>query len=84
MFSVLAIAFVILLLILVLYGFGIVMRRPPSANELPTESCSLCRRQIDKKLLIERQVGDSRVFYFCAECIQQLYEEVLHSTKPSA
>ncbi len=76
MFTFLAIAFIILLLVAIYYGYGIVIRKPPSSNELNTETCSLCRKRVEKQLLIERQVGDSRLFYFCPDCIQDLYAEI--------
>ncbi|MEP0822083.1 MAG: hypothetical protein HRF44_04480 [Ignavibacterium sp.] len=72
MLTTLAIVFVILLLGSILYGFGIIMRRPPTSNELHTERCSLCKQRFDKKALVERESGDTRVFYFCHDCINRL------------
>lgn len=82
MFTFLSIAFLILLVLAIFYGYGIVMRRPSGKEELETETCSLCRRRIAKDLLIERQVGDSRLFYFCAECIGGLHDEFEHRKEP--
>jgi hypothetical protein len=84
MFTFLAIAFIILLLVAIYYGYGIVIRKPPSSNELNTETCSLCRRRVERKLLVERQVGDSRLFYFCPDCIQGLHAEVQRSATSSS
>ena len=58
MLTYLAIAFVVLLIVAILYGFGIVMRRPPSLQELGSETCILCRRKFKKEELIEREIGD--------------------------
>jgi hypothetical protein len=68
----LAILFVVVLLGSIAYGFSLVVRRPPTSAELNTERCTLCRRRFDKARLIEREVGDTRVFYFCNECITRL------------
>lgn len=76
MFTILAITFIIFLLVAIYYGYGIVMKRPPSAEELRTETCSLCRRRIDKEVLIEREVGDSRLYYFCPDCIEALHTQL--------
>ncbi|GJQ21819.1 MAG: hypothetical protein HBSIN02_21740 [Bacteroidia bacterium] len=72
MLTTLAIAFVILLLGLILYGFGIVMRRIPTSSELQSERCLLCRQRFDKSVLIEREVGDTTIVYFCRTCIRRL------------
>ena len=68
----LTIGFVVLLLGAVLYGFGIVMRRPPTQEELETESCTLCGQRLKKENLVERQIGDYKVLFFCKECIEKL------------
>lgn len=72
MFTFLAVIFIFFLIGVIFYGYGIVMRRPPTAEELRTERCTLCRRRFDKKDLVERQVGDSKFFYFCHACIAGL------------
>ncbi len=72
MLTYLAIIFVVLLLASVFYGFSIVLRRPPSPGEAPKERCTLCKIQFDKSLLVERAVGDSRLYYFCSPCIASL------------
>ena len=68
----LTIGFFVLLLGAVLYGFGIVMRRQPSREELETERCTLCGQRFKKENLVERQIGDYRVLFFCKECIEKL------------
>ncbi len=68
----LTIGFVLLLLGGALYGFGIVMRRPPTQEELETESCTLCGQHFKKENLVERQIGDYKVLFFCKECIEKL------------
>lgn len=76
MVTALAILFVLLLIGTIFYGFGIMMRRPPTEEELKTEKCSLCGQRFPKEELIERQVGDYRLLYFCAQCIAGLHQEL--------
>ena len=80
MFTFLSIAFLALLVFAIIYGYGIVVRRPPTKEELETGFCSLCRRRVDKSQLVERHVGDSRLFWFCHDCIRSLGEEMSHQT----
>ena len=72
MITYLTIGFVVLLLGGALYGFGIVMRRPPTQEELETEPCTLCGQRIKKENLVERQIGDYKILFFCGECIEKL------------
>ncbi len=80
MFTYLAIIFVALLLASIFYGFSIVLRRPLSAGEKLTERCTLCRREFEKSLLVERPVGDARLYYFCSQCISSLVTDAAKST----
>ena len=76
MFTILAFAFIVLLVVAVFYGYGIVMKRPPNQDELRTETCTLCRLRVDKSMLVERQVGDSHVYYFCRDCVRKLHDDL--------
>ena len=84
MVTILAILFVLFLVGTIFYGFGIVMRRPPSRDEIQSEKCSLCREQFPKEELIERAVGDSRLYYFCHNCITNLNDELQEKDVPAA
>ncbi len=75
MFTFLAVTFVVLLVGAVFYGFSIVVRKPPTNEELASETCTLCRQKFNKDDLVERQVGDTRLYYFCHDCIEKLYRE---------
>lgn len=75
--TILASVFLALLLALALVGFKAATRRPPSADDLSTEKCSVCRSKISKAQLIERQVGDHTLLYFCAACIKSLHDELV-------
>ena len=72
MFPYLAAAFFLLLILAIFYGMGIVLRPQKSNRELQVEKCSLCRREFEKSALIEREVGDMRVYHFCEDCIHSL------------
>ena len=81
MLTFLAIVFVASLLAAVFYGFGIVMRRPPTKEELQTEKCSICTAKFPKESLVERQIGDYKLLWFCRDCVLQLHKD---STRSSA
>lgn len=75
MLTYLAVIFVIALVAFVLYGFGIIMRRPISPAQ-QADKCSLCQVTFEKTRLVERRVGDSKILYFCAACIQKLQQDL--------
>ena len=74
-------AFVLLLVLIIFYGLGIVFRSPRSDQDLSMEKCSLCSKEFDKSELIEREVGDSRVYYFCGSCIRSLASDLDRSVQ---
>ncbi|MCI0708368.1 MAG: hypothetical protein L0Y80_12890 [Ignavibacteriae bacterium] len=76
MLTALAILFVLLLVGSIFYGFSIVMRKPPTEEELRTEKCSLCGNRFPKEELVERPVGDYKVYYFCQQCVGGLYRDM--------
>jgi hypothetical protein len=76
MVTILAILFILFLIGTIAYGFGIVIRRPATKDEMQAETCSLCRERFPKHELIERAVGDSRLYYFCHKCIARLHDEM--------
>ena len=84
MLTTLAIIFVLLLVGSVFYGFGLIMRRPPTEEELRTEKCSICRDRFPKEDLVERTIGDYKVFYFCANCINNLHTDMQEKDTPSS
>lgn len=74
--TVLAILFILLVLALALFGFNAIIRQGKAPEEINKERCSLCRRVFDKSQMIERQVGDYKLMFFCASCIQELHGEL--------
>lgn len=75
MFEVIAILFIGFLVGIIFYGYSLIMRRPPSNEELRSERCSICRQKFPKNDLVERPIGDYKLLYFCNRCIEGLGEE---------
>jgi len=75
MYVILTITFLLLLVLFVFYGWGIVMRRSDNGSTITGDRCSLCREHYPKELLIEREIGDYKVYFFCHECIEQLVND---------
>lgn len=75
MFETISVIFLILLVGAIFYGYSIVMRKPPTKEELDSERCSLCRKRFPKEQLVEREVGDYKVLYFCTVCIASLSDD---------
>ncbi len=75
MYVILSIIFIILLLFFIAYGWGIVMRRSQHAGGEAGEKCSLCREKFPRDTLVEREVGDYKLLYFCNDCIQSLSKD---------
>lgn len=75
MYVTLSILFLILLLLFIAYGWGIIMRRTGQTGSDGGEKCSICRQRFQKNLLIEREIGDYKLLYFCGRCIKNLSED---------
>ncbi|MBI3579122.1 MAG: hypothetical protein HY276_04695 [Ignavibacteriales bacterium] len=75
MFETISVIFLILLVGAIFYGYSIVMRKPPSKEELNSAQCTLCRKRFPKETLVEREIGDYKVLYFCNSCISGLSTE---------
>lgn len=75
--TILAIAFLVLIAFTAFVGYRTIIRRDPSsAQDINTERCTVCRGRFEKSLLVERQIGDYRLLYFCRGCIMELYTEL--------
>ena len=75
--TILAVLCFVLLGIVTVAGYRAVIRGtggPPVAVE--TEQCTLCRRRLPKAGLVERQVGDYKIHWFCRECITRLASDI--------
>ena len=75
--TVLAISFLCLVGFVAFVGYQTVIKRNSStAEELATEKCAICRERIAKELLVERQILDYKLLYFCRKCIVGLYGDL--------
>ena len=74
--TILASLFIVLMLVLTVLGFKAVIMKGKPPGEVHQERCSLCREKYNKSQLIERQVSDTRLFYFCPSCIASLQNQL--------
>lgn len=77
-----AILLLVGLIYLIYYGYSVGVRKTVRSGEESLRKCSLCSQKFDRSKLVERQaptasgqVGDSKLFYFCEECVNALHEE---------
>jgi hypothetical protein len=71
-----AIIFIVGLVFLVYYGYSVGIKKNVKPGEEDLLRCSLCTRKFSRSELVERAVGDSKVYYFCHACIESLSSEV--------
>jgi hypothetical protein len=74
--TVLAIVFLLVLLAVALVGFKAIIARGKAPQDLNSERCSICRISFPKAQLIEREIGDYKLMYFCSSCITKLHAEL--------
>jgi hypothetical protein len=75
--TVLAVSFLILVGFVVVVGYKTVIRRSSPTGEDPaTEKCAICRERIAKDLMVERQILDYKLLYFCRRCILGLAKDI--------
>ena len=74
--TILAALFLVILLLAAILGYKGVIKRGKNPENLNDERCSVCGGQFNKSQLVERQVGDYRLYFFCASCITNLYNEM--------
>ena len=74
--TVLAIAFLIIIGFIAFLGYKTVISAKTNPEEINMEKCSICRQKIEKSQLIERQIGDYKLLYFCRECVMKLYADL--------
>jgi hypothetical protein len=65
------------MLAIAMYGFKAVVKRGKAPEDINKEQCSLCRQKFPKSQLIERQVGDYRLYFFCGPCITKLHNDLI-------
>ena len=70
-------AFLAIVLAVAVIGGKTILRGRISAEDANREKCSICRTPYPKGTLVERQIGDHRVLYFCPNCISSLHNELV-------
>ena len=75
--SILAVLFLLTILVVAFTGFRAIIRQGKSQDDVNREKCSICRSKYNRSQLIERQVGDHALLYFCQSCIISLHNEVI-------
>ena len=75
--TILAVVFLLVLLAIALFGFKAIVKQGKAPEDINKERCSICRQTYHKSQLVERQVGDYKLFYFCSDCITKLHAELI-------
>ncbi len=73
--TILASLFLVLLVGVIFYGYGFIMKSAKNRGAEATERCILCKTAYAKGQLVERVIGDSRIIFFCKKCIADLAKE---------
>ena len=74
--SILAVVFLLMLIAMIFYGYGFIMKPAKPVSEKNMEPCTLCKKKFDRQQLVEREIGDSKLIYFCTSCVMKLYDDV--------
>ena len=74
--TIFAIVFLLLVLAVAAFGFKAIIKQGKSPQDLNKERCSVCKESFPKTQLIERQIGDYKILFFCAACITRLHSEL--------
>jgi hypothetical protein len=75
--TILAALFLVTVLVIAFIGGKTILGRGRPGEDATREKCSICRTSLPKATLIERQIGDHRVLYFCPSCISSLHNELV-------
>jgi hypothetical protein len=74
--TVLAIGFLVLLLLLTFFGYRMISRKSREQTDTAgSERCSVCLGRSAREALVERQIGDYKILYFCHDCIAALHAD---------
>lgn len=75
--TVLAVSFLLLVGFVAFIGYQtVIKRKSPSEEERGTEKCTICRERLAKDLLVERQILDYKLLYFCRKCVISLHNDL--------
>ena len=76
LFTILGGLFLLGLVLWILYGYGFVVKSAVPKNENQVEKCELCQKKLSRSEMVERQVGDSKLLYFCEACVEDLSKDL--------
>ena len=74
--TILAIGFLLMVLAIAVFGFKAIVKQGKPPEDINKERCSICRQSFFRQQLIERQIGDYKLLYFCSTCITQLHTDL--------
>lgn len=69
--TLLAIVFLLFIIVMIFFGKSLLLGQQ-NPDDPYTEKCSICRGKFHKSKLVERQIGDYKLLFFCRGCIEQL------------
>lgn len=72
----LAIAFLLVILLIAIFGQRLLSQKADSLKATNQERCTICWKSFEKSHLIERQIADVKILYFCKECIEGLLADL--------
>jgi hypothetical protein len=73
--SILAVLFLLMLIAVIFYGYGFVMKQTKSSSPQNIEQCIICKKEFRREQLVEREIRDSKLIYFCRACVIRLYDD---------
>lgn len=74
--TILATVFLLGIIAVAIIGFRAVITQGRSPEDLQKEKCAICRIGYHRSQMVERQIGDHRLLYFCHACITSLHTEM--------
>ncbi len=73
--------FILPITILVILLLSTRQKTDSESPTTPLEVCALCQRDFPMNQLVEKEIGTyGRVYCFCGECIEKLYNELKGQT----
>ena len=72
----LAVVFLLFILAIAFFGQRLLSQKAESLATRNQEQCAICRNTYDKGELVERQIGDYKMLYFCKQCIEELFTDL--------
>ncbi len=75
LFVILSGLFLLVLVLWIFYGYGIVVKPVEPKSSRKIETCDLCKKRLPRSEMVERQVGDSKLLYFCESCVKNLSKD---------